>query len=253
MRYPKNKWEGVGAMNHFDRMILEFLNRFSQRSWTFDYSIFLLSNAELFKGGVIVTVLWALWFVRDKEEVVAETHRTILSTFAGTAVALFLARGLAIALPFRERPLHQPAFNFLPPFGISVETLKGWSAFPSDHATLFIGLVTGIFLISRRLGFLSIVYVFLVVLIPRIYLGLHYPTDIIVGSILGIVCVLLANGSMMKKLVTGPLIKWSEKYPHLFYAMFFLVTYQTATLYKDIRWGGEFLLNVAKKVVHRNF
>ena len=37
-------------MNPFDRSILEFFNRFSQKSWTFDQAMYLLTDTELFKG-----------------------------------------------------------------------------------------------------------------------------------------------------------------------------------------------------------
>ena len=241
-------------MHYFDRTILDFFNRFSQRSWTFDNAICLLTETNLFRGGLVVALFWALWFARDREEAVTETRRTILATFTGSFIALFFARILANTLPFRFRPLHQPALNFRLPFGMHTGTYEGWSSFPSDHATLFAGLATGIFLVSPRLGFFSIVYVFLVILIPRIYLGLHYPTDILAGILLGCVCVLLTNRSVINKaLATDPLLEWEEKYPRLFYGVFFFLSYQTADLFTEIRSVGKFLLPVAKTFVHRYF
>jgi undecaprenyl-diphosphatase len=229
-------------MNFFDRPILEFINGFSQRSWTFDHTIKFLTGTNLVKGGIFLAILWALWFERNKEEVVTETRRTILATIAGSFVALFFARVLASALPFRFRPLHQSGLNFRLPIGSIVESLDGWSSFPSDHASLFAALATGIFLISRRIGFFSIFYALLIILIPRIYRGFHYPTDILAGILLGCVCVLLTNGSMMKKKLSDPLLEWSEKSPQLFYGVFFLLSYQIANLFDDIRRAAGFFL-----------
>jgi len=240
-------------MNYFDKTILEFFNGFSQRSSTLDNAIHLISNTELLKGGIVVAILWALWFVGDNKEAVAETRKTVLATIAGSFVALSLTMILAITLPFRFRPIHQLGITFKLPIGIHTRFLQGWSSFPSDHATLFAGLVTGIFLISRPLGFFSIIYVLLVVLIPRIYLGFHYPTDILAGILIGSVCVMLTNGSMIKKTLADPLMEWSEKYPCLFYGAFFLIFFETAELFEDLRHIGRVLFPVVKNIVARIF
>ena len=56
------------------------------------------------------------------------------------------------------------------------------NSFPSDHAGLFYALATTIFLVSRRTGIIMFIYVTLVVIVPRLYLLLHYPTDIMAGG-----------------------------------------------------------------------
>ncbi len=240
-------------MNPFDRAILEFINGFSRKSWTFDHGVYLLSHTDLLKGGVVVAVLWALWFAQGEQEAVAKTRRTILRTFAGTFVGLFLARVLAIVLPMRLRPVHQPGIEFLLPYGANETVLAGWNSFPSDHATLFVGLGTGIFLLSRRLGALTFLYIALAVLFPRLYLGLHYPTDILAGGLLGLLCVLAARGARTKKYVVKPLAEWAESHPALFYTGFFLVTYQTVVLYEDVREMANFAIDVARVAARRYF
>ena len=52
-------------MNAFDLSILSFLNRFAHRSLSFDQAVVFLSDANLLKGGVIVGMIWWIWFDRE--------------------------------------------------------------------------------------------------------------------------------------------------------------------------------------------
>ena len=71
------------------------------------------------------------------------------------------------------------------PYGMSTERLYGWSSFPSDHAILFMALAVAIFLASRRFGWLALTYTTLCIIGPRVYLGWHWPTDVLAGALLG--------------------------------------------------------------------
>ncbi len=240
-------------MNGFDGIILKFFNDFSQRSQLFDNAICLLGDISLLKGGVVIAILWVLWFARAEEEVVAETRKSILATFAGTFVALLLAKILEHTLPFRMRPLNNPALHFLLPHGVTEGTYDSLNSFPSDHAVLFGGLAVGIFLGSRRLGFFASAYILLVILIPRVYLGFHHPTDLLGGALLGVVCAMLANVPAIKNRSMDPLMEWSERTPGWFYGLFFLISYQAATLFDDIRSIGDFVIRVGKILVRNLF
>ena len=78
--------------------------------------------------------------------------------------------------------------------------------------------------------------------LPRIYLGLHYPTDILVGALIGIVSVCVVNGTKIRHAIGLPILKFSEKYPGLFYACFFLLCFQLASLFDDLRALGSWAL-----------
>ena len=108
-------------------------------------------------------------------------------------------------------------------------------SFPSDHAAMFIGLAVGLFLISRRLGILVFLYALLNPILVRMYLGYHYPTDIIAGGVIGGVSVLLVNTSFVRRKVVDRIFDISQAYPRTFYGLFFIVSYQAATLFEDSR------------------
>lgn len=108
---------------------------------------------------------------------------------------MLIARVMALTLPMRLRPIHEETLAFLPPHGMEKATLEfeGWSSFPSDHAFLFFALGTGFLFVSRKAGILALAYTTLFIAFPRMYLGLHYPTDILVGGLIGIIVAVLDN------------------------------------------------------------
>jgi undecaprenyl-diphosphatase len=58
-------------------------------------------------------------------------------------------------------------------------------SFPSGHASFFFALGTVVFLHNKKLGILFLTSSFLIG-ISRIFVGVHWPSDILVGAILGV-------------------------------------------------------------------
>ena len=223
-------------MNGFDSSILTFLNQFAHRSRVFDTIMVLVCDTHILKGGVMMALLCWEWFREDERK--SERREILLSSFLACFVAVFVARVLAHVLPFRERPLYNLELHFQMPYTFSPKELIGWSSFPSDHATLFFALATGILLESRFLGVLAVSYVLFFISLPRIYLGIHYPTDIIAGAVLGSGIAYLASLENVRSSVASRCLLWQQKHPSLFYALFFLLSYQIATLFDDVRGIG---------------
>jgi undecaprenyl-diphosphatase len=221
-------------MTGFDEAVLLFLNRFAQRSWSFDLLMDFASRSNLLKGGVMAAGLWGLWFWGDEH---GETRRHVIATVVASIAAIAVARTLALRLPFRLRPIHNDELGFVLPYGTPEWRLDSWSAFPSDHAVLFFALATGIWCISRTAGILAMTWVTLAIAFPRLYLGLHYPTDILVGAAVGVAIAAVANLPAPRRLLGDPALRWLRASPTTFYACFFLLSFQIAVLFND---GREF-------------
>jgi undecaprenyl-diphosphatase len=148
-------------------------------------------------------------------------------------------------VPFRLRPIQNPDFHIRVAHTMSADTLLGWSAFPSDHAALFFSYVAGLFFVSRCLGWLSLAHIVLFVSLPRVFLGIHHPTDVIAGAGLGVGVAWLACRPEVMACVGKPTLRWATLHPALFYAGLFLYTCQVADAFA---WVQDVLLLLRRLV-----
>jgi undecaprenyl-diphosphatase len=155
-----------------------------------------------------------------------------------------VARGLSLFAPFRERPLRNAALHLLIPFGTDPNALIHWSSFPSDHAAIFLALSCAIFFVSRGAGLLALGYSVLVICLPRIYMGIHYPTDIMAGAVIGISLASLAKIEPLRTAVARPALEYMESSHDAFHAVLFLLTFQIAATFDPVRVIAHGLLDM---------
>jgi undecaprenyl-diphosphatase len=233
------------ALNGFDHSIISFINHACGRSAVFDKTIIFLSENDLFKGCAIMTLYWWVWFSPASNQ--TDRRQRIVSAIYGCFVAMFVVRILSKLMQFRTRPILDPENHLVQAIGFNINRIPDThNSFPSDHATLFFALATGMFFVSRRLGLFSAIYVLLFVAFPRIYIGLHYPTDILGGTIVGVFFVLIANMEFFRTKISDKTLRYSETHPGLFYSVFFLLSFQIATLFDSSRNVLHFLGDIIK-------
>lgn len=222
-------------MNLFDYHIITFLNRWSQQWPAFDRVVVFINDCDLFKGGVIISMVWWAWFYGGADQR-RRSREIALITFLGCHVSLFAARVLAHSTPFRARPMLNPELQFVPPISLPpASNWDTWNSFPSDHAALFFSIAVGVFLVTRVAGGVLMCYFAAIIVFCRVYTGLHYPTDILAGGLLGASVILLLNLGPIRRFIAGPALKWQEAHPSSFYAAAFFLSYQVATLFYDLR------------------
>jgi undecaprenyl-diphosphatase len=137
-------------------------------------------------AALLALVLWGWWSSRRGS---ADGEAAAVS-LAGLLWAP-LAAGVALLVNIPVRGLVERPRPFVDHKGLDVlVTGKNDFSFVSDHATLTMALAVGLFMVHRRLGLAGIA---LAVFegFCRVYMGVHYPTDVLGGLALGTAVTLL--------------------------------------------------------------
>ncbi|MCP3726053.1 phosphatase PAP2 family protein [Paraburkholderia sp. CNPSo 3272] len=228
-------------MNSFDTVILGALTQL-QLPPQVNYAIGVIADFYTFKGYLLIPLLWWIWFQPHERR--GWRREIVLATLASALIALAVGRLLARVLPYRERPLFTPGLNLH--FASSPVQLAGlmhWSSFPSDHAMLWTAVAMGIFLVWRGIGILAFVSVAAFVCFPRAYLGYHYPTDLLVGAVIGIVITWIMTRRAVRRRTVKPFMRYVMRYPGPVAAVGFLLCFELVTQFDD-------LLRLARSVLH---
>jgi undecaprenyl-diphosphatase len=169
--------------------MLAFFNQFSHRIWAIDMAFF-MSGCQLLKGGVLVAIIWWGWFKRNGRQ--SQTRAPIIIALLSCFMVMFLARVLASTLPLRPRPLIDDTLVSCDPMAWAKLKLHVGIHSQATMQSYFLAYVP-VFFISKKAGCVAFAYTVLFIALPIIYLGLHYPSDIVVGAVIGITIALMGE------------------------------------------------------------
>jgi len=128
---------------------------------------------------VFALALVALWLTWNPQN-----QRGAFLAGASALIALGLGQIVGHALP-RPRPYLAHSVNQL--IASSVDT-----SFPSDHATLGFAVAVMIWHYNRKVG-AGLLILALLLAFSRVFVGAHYPSDVLGGAVLGTVTSLVIN------------------------------------------------------------
>jgi membrane-associated phospholipid phosphatase len=234
--------KGIDWLLRLDVKIELFLNHFVGLYPWFDTTITTLNAFTLVNSAVIVLFLWLVLFDRNRSGQLREGFDLLIGSAFFSLVATLAARALTFLLPFRDCPSADPSIIFNVPGHIHLSVMT-WSSIPSDQATLFFALASGIFMVSRRVGCLAIAWVSLTICVPLLYMGINWPTDILSGALLGISVSQLSRVPLIRGLVRRFSVRWHRVHPRVFYAVFFVWTFEAASTFGNVRHILKFIVD----------
>ena len=160
---------------NLDYTIFQFINNLTGHWPALDWlGIFLASYLQYVMGAGLLI----FWFWRKSRE---ERIKNLWA--AGVAIGAVILSRLVLTeiihwLWFRPRPFIDHAVN-------SLLAHENTGSFPSGHAAFFFALAMATYFFNRRAGQWLFAAATLIS-IARVYVGVHYPLDILAGALVGI-------------------------------------------------------------------
>lgn len=171
----------IEYLTELDKDIFIYLNGFHT---PFLDSVMLLVSEKLVWLPLYLYMMYLIFRDHGKEGWLALIGITLTIVIADQVASSFMKPYFA-----RLRPSHEPSLQSL----IHVVGYKGKKfGFASSHAANTFGAATFLFLLFRKTKkWIAILFAWAaLVTYSRIYLGVHYPGDIFVGSIVGVLAAL---------------------------------------------------------------
>lgn len=167
-----------------DIVIFKLINGLADKWKLLDFlGIFFAKYFEYFLLFALV-----LFLIKDYKKY----WRMVTEAFVAAVFVRFVLAEIIRIIYFRPRPFVYNYVNLLIPHNVNE------ASFPSGHASFYFALSTIIYGYNKKVGILFYISSFLIVL-SRVFVGIHWPSDILAGAVLGIFMGLVLN-KLFKKI-----------------------------------------------------
>jgi undecaprenyl-diphosphatase len=227
----------------FELAFVAWLADFAGRWVLLDKSAVVLADNELLKTVPYIAVLMGFWHCRTRERR-RRARRHIAAGVAAAGLAVAVSRFVQNLVP-SARPIWDAELGALFPQEFRRVIDADYHSFPSDHIALLFPLAVTAYRLDSRLGAVGAAW-FAVIALVRVYLGLHYPADLLGGALLGGLALLGVN-AILDRTGDGVVVgveRLERRWPAVMAIAIFLVGYQYATLFAAPRDLGSRLLHM---------
>lgn len=167
--------EFLNLLKSWDKDLLLFLNGMHSPLWDYSMTLFTL------------TPTWLLFYATIVLIIIKKHGKKSLFIFAAIALMILCAdqfSGILKHTVQRLRPSNDPSLSMF----VHIFFKKGGEfGFVSAHAANTFAMATFTSLLFRNLKYSIYIFIWAIIIsYSRIYLGVHYPGDVLCGAILGI-------------------------------------------------------------------
>lgn len=169
----------VEALKNLDERLFFTIN--GHHNEAMDAFMYMVSGKEIWFPLYAVLIGLTIWQLRKYSIIF------ILAAFAAVGASDFLTSGVMKPAFERYRPSRDP--DVAARVHIVKDYRGGKYGFASSHASNTFAIAAFFFLLWRKRSYWVVLLLFwaFIVSISRVYLGVHYPGDIVVGGLIGMV------------------------------------------------------------------
>ncbi|MED0888935.1 undecaprenyl-diphosphatase [Bacillus mycoides] len=176
--------------------VFQWINNFAGSSKLLDTLMIAITNSAAY---VAILFMLILWFNNGKKENAIRKQYTMLYTTLSVSIAL-LVNVLIHAVYYHPRPFITHHVNQLVPHAAD-------SSFVSDHSVLVFSIAFVFILRGEKLKYIALIWAILVG-VSRMYVGVHYPLDILGAAFL----TFITSGLVMQSArIFEPLVRFIFK------------------------------------------
>ncbi len=215
-----------------DVAIVLFFNKFCGKSQFWDTLALLFLSVDALRTAILVALTVGIWqYGKSKSDISAQ--KRVLYVLFSIILTLGIIEILN-ALIDSSRPIVTLGNLIYNPITTSDTQLlwkDGWvrnpkhGSFPSDTVALLATIACGLFFWNRILGSIAFLFVLIAGIIPRLYFGLHYPSDMVFGVIIAILSSIIIEKISFFKSLSEKILKVEKKFPYLFGVFGFYLAY----------------------------